>query len=158
MTANCVLFGVLGLLWVLLSGQYSPLFLGLGLVSVAFVHWIVRRMGRADGGARLEVRLRLLATLRYGIWLFGQIVRANVEVARLALSPGMRVNPVVLRVPARQRTEVGRVLFANSITLTPGTVSVHLGEEEVEVHALTRGAAASLAGGEMGRRVAELEK
>ena len=157
MMANTVLVGVLGLLWVLLSGQYSPLYLGLGLASVAFVAWIVRRMEHADG-ARLEVRLRVLATLRYGIWLFGQIVRANVEVARLALSPGMRVNPVVLRVPARQRTEVGRVLFANSITLTPGTVSVHLGEEEVEVHALTAGAAASLAGGEMGRRVAELEK
>ena len=156
MTGKIALAGVLALLWVLLSGQYSPLFLGLGLASVAFVAWIVWRMERADG-ARLEVRLRSLATLRYGVWLFGQIVRANIEVARLALSPRMRVCPVVLRVPARQRTELGRVLFANSITLTPGTVSVHLGEDEVEVHALTERAAASLAGGEMGRRVEELE-
>ena len=156
MTGKTVLVGSLALLWVLLSGQYSPLFLGLGIASVGLVVWIVHRMERA-GGARLEVRLRLLATLRYGFWLFGQIVRANIEVARLALSPRMRVCPVVLRVPARQRTEVGRVLFANSITLTPGTVSVHLGEDEVEVHALTKRAAASLAGGEMGRRVEELE-
>ena len=157
MTGKLVLFGVLGLLWVLLSGQYSPLFLGLGLASVGFVAWITGRMQRADG-ARLDVRLRRLATLRYGFWLFGQMMRANVEVARLALSPRTRASPVVLRVPARQRTEFGRVLFANSITLTPGTVSVHLGDEEVEVHALTREAAASLAGGEMGRRVEELER
>ena len=156
MTGKIVLVSVLVLLWVLLSGQYSPLFLGLGLASVALVAWIVHRMERADG-ARLEIRLRSFATLRYAFWLFGQIVRANIEVARLALSPRMRVCPVVLRVPASQRTELGRVLYANSITLTPGTVSVHLGEEEVEVHALTRDAAASLAGGEMGRRVEELE-
>ena len=156
MTGKIVLAGVLALLWVLLSGQYSPLFLGLGLASVVLVVWIVRRMEHADG-TRLEVRLRSFATLRYAFWLFGQIVRANIAVALLALSPRMRICPVVLRVPARQRTEVGRVLFANSITLTPGTVSVHLGEEEVEVHALTKRAAASLAGGEMGRRVEELE-
>ena len=156
MTGKMVLAGVLALLWVLLSGLYSALFLGLGAVSVAFVMWIVHRMNGIDG-ARPEVRLRSLAFVRYAFWLFGQIVRANVEVARLALSPRMRIAPVVLRVPARQRTEVGRVLFANSITLTPGTVSVHLDEEEIEVHALTAGAAASLAGGEMGRRVEELE-
>ena len=156
MTGKMLLAGVLALLWVLLSGQYSPLFFGLGIASVALVAWIARRMERADG-ARLEVRLRSLATLRYMLWLFGQIVRANIEVARLALSPRRRVCPVMLRVPARQRTELGRVLFANSITLTPGTVSVHLGEEEVEVHALTKRAAASLTGGEMGRRIEELE-
>ncbi len=156
MTGRIVLAGVLAVVWVLLSGQSSPLFLGLGLASVVFVTWLVHRMAKADG-ARLEFRLRPVATLRYGVWLFGQIVRANVEVARLALSPRRRVRPVVLRVPARQRTEVGRVLFANSITLTPGTVSVHLGESEVEVHALTRESADSLAGGEMGRRVEELE-
>lgn len=157
MTGKIVMVGVLVLLWVLLSGQYSPLFLGLGLASVALVAWIVHRMECGADGARLEVRLRLFATLCYAFWLFGQIVRANIEVALLALSPRMRVFPVVLRVPASQRTELGRVLFANSITLTPGTVSVHLGEEEVEVHALTKDAAASLADGEMGRRVEELE-
>ena len=157
MAGRIGLIGVLGLLWLLLSGQFSPLFLGMGLASVAFVAWMAARMEAADGG-RLAIRLRPLATLRYGFWLLGQIVRANVEVARLALRPGARASPVMLRVPARQRTEFGRVLFANSITLTPGTVSVHLDEQEVEVHALTRGTAASLADGEMGRRVAELEK
>ena len=157
MAGKVALTGVLSLLWILLSGRYSPLFLSLGMASVAFVAWIVGRMERVDG-ARFEIRLQPVATLRYGFWLLGQIVRANIDVARLALSPRMRTSPVVLRVPAPQRTEFGRVLFANSITLTPGTVSVHLSEKEVEVHALTREAAAALAGGEMGRRVAELER
>ena len=151
------LVGVLGLLWLLLSGQHSPLFLALGATSVAFAVWITHRMGRAEG-ARLDVRLRFFATLRYALWLLVQMLRANIEVARLAVSPNTRPRPALLRVPARQRTEFGRVLFANSITLTPGTVSVHLGNDEVEVHALTRESAAALAGGEMGRRVEELER
>ena len=141
----------------LLSGHYSPLFVGFGVVSVAFVVLLVRRMDRADG-TRCEIRLRGLATARYLAWLLVQIVRANIAVARLALLPRMRLSPMLLRVPAQPRSELGRVLYANSITLTPGTVSVHLDDEEVEVHALTRAAAAELAGGEMGRRVAELER
>ena len=157
MARYITLVAVLGVLWALLSGQYSPLFVGLGVGSVAFVALIVHRMDRADG-ARIAIRLRWLATARYAFWLLGQILRANIAVARLALQPRMRLSPVILRVPAPPRTELGRVLYANSITLTPGTVSVHLDDEEIEVHALTRDAAAGLAGGEMGRRVAELER
>ncbi len=157
MAGKIALVVTLGVLWALLSGQHSPLFVGLGLASVAFVTLIVRRMEHADG-TRWEVRLRGLATARYCVWLFGQILRANVEVARLALSPRMRPSPVVLRVRAPPRTELARVIFANSITLTPGTVTMRLDDEGVEVHALTRAAAAGLASGEMGRRVAELER
>lgn len=157
MAGTIALVVILGVLWALLSGQYSPLFVGLGLASVAFVTLIVRRMERADG-TRLGVRLRGLAVARYCVWLFGQILRANIEVALLALSPRRRPSPVVLRVRAPPRTEFARVLFANSITLTPGTVTMRLDDEEVEVHALTRAAAAGLENGEMGRRVAELER
>ena len=157
MAGRMALGGVLAALWVLLSGHYSPLLLGLGLASVVFVVWIVGRMDEADG-ARLRIRLRPLASLRYGFWLLAQIVRANVEVARLALSPRMRMSPVLMRIPAPPQSEFGRVVLAHSITLTPGTVSVDLDEGEVEVHALTKETAAALARGEMGRRVAELER
>ena len=147
----------LSLLWALLSGRPAPLQVVLGLCSVAFVVVLVGRMRRAEG-ARPEVRLRWGAVARYALWLLGRILLANLDVARRALRREMRLAPLVLRVPARQRSELGRVLFANSITLTPGTVSVRLDGGEVEVHALTREAAAALAEGEMGRRVAELER
>ena len=149
--------GILGILWILLSGHYSPLFVGLGVASVALVTLMVHRMNRADG-TRYELRLRWLACGRYVVWLFAQIVRANVEVARLALRPRIDLSPRMVRVKALPRTELGRVIYGNSITLTPGTVTVHLDDEEVEVHALTRESAAALEGGAMGRRVAELER
>ena len=154
---NVARVAALALLWVLLSGRPEPLQAGLGLGSVAFVVLLVHRMRRADG-VRVAIRLRALAAARYLPWLLGRIVLANIDVARRALQWEMRLSPTVLRVPARQRSELGRVLFANSITLTPGTVSIRLSESEVEVHALTREAAAELAAGEMGRRVAELER
>ena len=153
----------LALLWALLSGRQAPLQAALGLCSVAFVVVLAGRMRRAEGArragdARAGVRLRWLRVARYAPWLLGRILLANLDVARRVLRPEMRLAPLVLRVPARQRSELGRVLFANSITLTPGTVSVRLSGGEVEVHALTREAAAALEEGEMGRRVAELER
>lgn len=149
--------GILGTLWILLSGHYSPLFVGLGVASVALVTLMVHRMNRADG-TRYELRLRWFVFGRYVVWLFAQIVRANVEVARLAFRPRMGLSPRMVRVKALPRTELGRVIYGNSITLTPGTVTVHLDDEEIEVHALTRESAAVLEGGAMGRRVAEMER
>jgi multicomponent Na+:H+ antiporter subunit E len=64
----------------------------------------------------------------------------------------------MLRVRATQKTDVGRTTFANSITLTPGTISVEVGEDQILVHALTRNAALGLADGEMDRKVTRFEK
>ena len=149
--------GILGTLWILLSGHYSPLFVGLGVASVVLVTLMVHRMNRADG-TRYELPLRWFAFGRYVLWLFAQIVRANVEVARLAFRPRLELSPRMVRVKALPRTELGRVIYGNSITLTPGTVTVHLDDEEIDVHALTRESAATLESGAMGRRVAELER
>ena len=83
-------------------------------------------------------------------------MKANVDVARRILTPGRSISPTMLRVRATQRTDLGRVVFANSITLTPGTVSVDVGEDEILVHALSRDGAEELAGGEMDRRVTRM--
>ena len=72
-------------------------------------------------------------------------------------APGGRSAPTVVRVKAGQRSDLGRVIFANSITLTPGTVSLWLGEDTIEVHALTEAGAEALSGGEMNRRVSAIE-
>jgi multicomponent Na+:H+ antiporter subunit E len=91
-------------------------------------------------------------------WLLKEILVSNLTVARLVLRPKLRVTPCVVRVKATQRGEGARVLFANSITLTPGTISVATESDAIIVHALTREIADGLLGGEMDRRVTALER
>ncbi|MDP6037346.1 MAG: Na+/H+ antiporter subunit E, partial [Candidatus Latescibacteria bacterium] len=73
------------------------------------------------------------------------------------LSPGLPISPRVVRVVATQKTDLCRVIYANSITLTPGTVSLVLDGEEIVVHALTKEAADDVESGDMDRRVTGLE-
>lgn len=77
---------------------------------------------------------------------------------KLILGQGGRISPTVVKVRASQATEVGRVIYANSITLTPGTISLELADDTIIVHALTREGAESLKGGDMDRRVTRLEQ
>ena len=77
-----------------------------------------------------------LQTLVYFRWLFGEIIKANLAVVRAVLSPGLNVSPTLVRIPTPQNTDIGKVMFANSITLTPGTVSVDVQDDHILVHAL----------------------
>ena len=81
----------------------------------------------------------------------------NLDVVRRVVSPKLPISPTVIRVHAHQRSDLAKVIFANSITLTPGTVTLAVGDEHVEVHALSREAAQALREGEMDRRVCSLE-
>jgi len=146
---------VLGAVWLGLSGHLEPLLLGLGLLSCIAVVALARRMRLIDHeGAPIQLSLRALA---YTPWLLWQIFRANVDVALRILRPRMPIDPRVIRVRAGQRSDVARVVYANSITLTPGTVSLRLEGDEIEVHALTAEAAADLQSGSMDRRVSWME-
>jgi multicomponent Na+:H+ antiporter subunit E len=146
-----VLFG----LWLLLSGHFDPLLLGLGVLSCLLVLLISHRMDVVDHeGVPVHLGRRALS---YWPWLLLEMAKANLGVARLILHPKMPISPVLVRVPAGQKTELGQVIYANSITLTPGTVSVELENGTILVHALTRSGAAALETGEMGRRVAAME-
>ncbi len=78
-------------------------------------------------------------------------------VARQVLRPSLPISPTLIKVAARQRTELCQVIFANSITLTPGTISIDIAEGMITVHALTAAAAADVEAGEMNRRVAVIE-
>lgn len=75
-------------------------------------------------------------TLVYFRWLFGEIIKANIAVVRAVLSPNLTVSPMLVRIPTPQKTDIGKVMFANSITLTPGTVSVDVQDDHILVHAL----------------------
>lgn len=149
------LFAVIAVTWILWSGHFTALLLSLGFVSCLVVVLVARRMRVADReGAPLEVSLRLVPYLP---WLFWEIVKANVDVARRILHPRLPISPCIIRVKAGQKRDLGRVIYANSITLTPGTVSVDTQGETITVHALTREAAAGVQTGEMDRRVSRLE-
>ncbi len=139
-------------LWLLLSGMAQPLLLVLGAFSAVFVWWLHRRLAAIDNVTHFP-RWNGWAWLSYVLWLSGRVVVANLDVALRILSPRLPISPTVRRLPLSQRSEVGRVVYANSITLTPGTVTIDLSVGDVTVHALTSDGMAEVASGEMGRRV-----
>ncbi len=92
----------------------------------------------------------------YWLWLIWHIIIANIDVAKRVLSPTMPISPRLIKVSAMQEGPIGQVIFANSITLTPGTVSVDVDRGEITVHALTEEAAREVLDGPMNRKVALL--
>jgi multicomponent Na+:H+ antiporter subunit E len=143
-------------LWLLLSGHYGPLLLTMGVLSCVFIVAIANRLDVIDHEA-IPLQLKVFGYLGYLAWLGKEITKANIYVARLILDPALPISPVMVQVPATQRTDVGKVIYANSITLTPGTVSVEVLDDEILVHAITREAADGLADGDMDRRVDAIE-
>ena len=141
--------------WLLMSGVYIPLILLLGVFSCAVVVLIAMRMDVIDHEAvPLHITFR---SLLYWPWLLWEIVKANIDVTRrvLGFAP---ISPTMIRLQATQKTDLGLVIFANSITLTPGTISIDVEENgDILVHAISREGAEGFADGEMDRRVTELE-
>lgn len=141
--------------WLLLSGYFTePLLLSLGAVSVAFTLWIAFRIDRHDG-ERINLSIDL-PIMRYWVWLLIEIIKANIDVAKIILSPRMALSPRIVKVKATQTTDMGVVIFANSITLTPGTVTLEINGDEMLVHAITQDMADGLVDGDMGDRVTAL--
>ena len=156
-------------LWFLLSGSFAALLLAFGFASAVFVVVIALRMHIIDQETHLTglfaqsdqethpIHLHS-AIIFYWVWLTWQIIKSNIHVARCILDPRLPISPNLLRLKVTQKTDLGLVSYANSITLTPGTVCVGLEEGSILVHALTREAAQELATGEMDRRVTRIEQ
>jgi multicomponent Na+:H+ antiporter subunit E len=141
--------------WVLLSGMFTPFLLAAGLVSAVAVAALAWRMEIADHEGH-PVHLAP-AAVTYWPWLAKEIVVSAWQVSRIILDPHLPVSPALARFKPSQASTVGLVTHANSITLTPGTVTVEAGHDEFLVHALTRESAAALRDSEMDRRVRRLE-
>lgn len=124
----------LAVLWATLSGRTEGLLIILGAVSIIAVVALVAQMDLIDEETSAFHRIGSLAL--YWAWLAVEIMKANVAVARAVLSLDLDVTPRLFRVRASQKTDLGRTIFANSITLTPGTVTVDLDGGEFVVHAL----------------------
>lgn len=149
---------VLAGVWFAFSGLLDPLILTLGAGSLVVVVALCHRMGVIDGES-VPIGLRHGRIAAYIPWLGWEVLKANLDVASRILAPGgPRIAPRLIRVRASQRSELAQVVYANSITLTPGTISVDLSQGEILVHALHADAAAGVETGSMDRKCAALER
>lgn len=147
---------VLAVIWLLNSGLYTPLMLLFGVVSIVTVVWISHRMDVVDHEST-PVHLTLRVSSYYW-WLTKKLIQSNIEVVACIWRGNHTISPCMEVLPVSQKTDMGRVIYANSITLTPGTVVVDLQRDHVLVHSLTKSGIEELKQGEMDSRVAQLEK
>ena len=154
-------------LWIVLSGKLDAFHLGAGLVSVVAVSWLSSRLFElrpaiGPQGRHPAVSVPWHRFVGYFPWLAWQILIATVQVTRLIWSPKLPIHPQLVRFHCRLPHNMARATLANSITLTPGTVTLDVQGDEYLVHALTKEGADAiygedgLRGGEMGARVARL--
>jgi multicomponent Na+:H+ antiporter subunit E len=141
--------------WLLLSGMYQPLLISFGIVSSLLVAWISHRMDVADHEG-FPIHLGAKAA-SYWPWLVWEIIKANIGVALIIIKPKLEITPTMFNSHTGQKTEVGQVTYANSITLTPGTITVGVANGMVEVHALTGSTADEVLSGRMDKRVCLME-
>lgn len=141
-------------IWLLWSGYLKTLLVSLGVLSCCIVMVLSWRMGNLDHESAWQ--RHLLRFPRYWLWLGWEIVKSNLEVARIILAPRPAPSPRFVTIDATALDEFGQALLGNSITLTPGTLTLQLRDGRLRVHCLTREGAAALAEGEMTRRVATL--
>ena len=141
--------------WLLLSGHNTAFILSLGVLSCIFSVRVVLRMDVCDHETHpIHLTRRVLG---YWVWLVKEIVKANIDVAKRVLAPKLAISPALIRVKATQATELGQVVYANSITLTPGTTTIDIDDGTFVVHTIAREVGADLAAGDMDRRVTEAE-
>ena len=149
-----LLFPVLFLFWLLLSGHFTPLFYAYGVISVLLVIWLQHRMDRIDREpALLKVSVGLV---RYGLWLGWNLLLSNIDVARRIWDPKLPIEPVWERLDIQLTSPREITLYASSITLTPGTLTTDIKEGYFLVHTLNPEGMAELRRGEMERRIKAL--
>lgn len=141
--------------WLILSGKLEFTFLLLGAFSVAVVCWISWRVDETESAA--ISRHFILRLPRYLIWLGKEVLLSSVSVLRRIWSPQRVVRPQVAVTPAADMSMLSQVTYANSITLTPGTLAMAVNDVSIEVHALDARDMASLDAGRMLERVRRLE-
>ena len=152
-----LLFIVLMAAWLLMSGHYNGLLISLGVISVAFCVWLSYAINATDEeGLPTHIFARLPG---YLFWLFVEIIKSNYATAKFILNG--RSDPEIFSVTATQNSAAGIATYANSITLTPGTVTMDINEEatkdQILVHALHTDFGEDVRSNDMDRRVTALE-
>jgi multicomponent Na+:H+ antiporter subunit E len=153
-------FIILFIFWICLSGQFDIFHLSLGVISCVLASRISGNLLFHERRIRSAYPGEVLRFLKYLPWLLYQIVVANIHVAYLVLHPKMLnlIDPHIIRFKVKLKTDIGLTTFANSITLTPGTITVLIHEESFYVHAINQKVADDLLTGEMEERVTQIYK
>jgi len=154
-----ILFVLLLAFWLLMSGHFNVFYVSMGVLSSAAVVMLNARFNKfffilENSSGYVPIRLRRV--LLYVPWLIWQIVLASLQVAQVVLNPKMPVDPSLVKFKARYPNDLARVFLANSITLTPGTITLELNDGEYVVHALMDVSASGIIGENMPRKVAAL--
>ena len=141
--------------WFMLSGHTETLLIGLGVLSTVISVYLARRMDIIDHESYpFHLSLRLL---HYYFYLGAEIIKSNIDVAKRILTLGpVNISPQVVTLRVSKETDLSKVIYANAITLTPGTVTLKLSDDEIEVHALSKEGAAHLKSGEMAKAVPDM--
>ncbi|KAF0179664.1 MAG: multicomponent Na+:H+ antiporter subunit E [Nitrospirae bacterium] len=142
--------------WIALSWQFEPLYIISGIVSSLTVAYLSHDVFIGQANIRLGI-MRLARFIAYLPWLLWQVVLSNVDMVRRTLHPGLPISPVVFKIKNIYKTEMAMVILANSITLTPGTVTIDVNREEFIIHAVSQDAADSIISGGMQSRVKKIE-
>lgn len=147
---------VLAAAWLIWSGIYKPMLIGLGALSVGLTAWLAVRMDFFEHTEGLPgLLLRLPA---YWWWLLKEIVVSSIDVARIVLSPSLPISPTIITLRNESERELPQVILGNSITLSPGSITIDIDENELIVHCITKAGAESLELGELLRRIEQLEQ
>ncbi|QQX81288.1 Na+/H+ antiporter subunit E [Shewanella sp. KX20019] len=145
----------LSLFWWINSNYSNALLLSLGAASILLVLYIAHRMDVIDHESQpVHLSLKMPS---YLLWLTKEVIVANISVVKHIWLGNSSISPTLVTIDASQRTDLGKVIYANSITLTPGTVTVDLVGDRMTIHALIKDNIDTLKAGEMDRRVTELE-
>jgi len=155
MQAKILTFFIMFFFWVMLSGMFDPFHLSLGVVCCLLIAQFSSHLLFHERKVGLSVK-QTIGIILYQPWLFWEITISSLQVAYLVLHPKMqeKMDPQLIRFKTILKTQFAKVTFAQSITLTPGTITVSINDDEMTVYALTSAAAQSLPG-EMERRVAK---
>ncbi len=156
MKHSLLLTALLVLFWLALSGHYVAFTLILGVLSIALVMWLNRKMHISD--EKVMPPLLLLRLPRYWAWLLLEIIKSNIHVAIKIWQPRLDIQPQFKKIPSPWKRDVTRVVHANSITLTPGTVTVMVDKDTLLVHSLTDETMQALESPEMKEQLEKLER
>lgn len=155
LTRYILLFLTMFGLWLLLSGHYKPMTIGFGVLSSLLVTYVAWRMDREDNYA-----FPLIFTFRlpvYWGWLVKEMLKSNLNVARIILSPKLPISPIMVPFRACMKSDLARMIYANSITLTPGTITTGTEGDILRIHALTWQDVDGREEDEMGQHICGLE-
>ncbi len=155
MLRTTLTFVLLFVAWLMWSGHTELELVALGLGSCVLVVWLSARMGILDEeGYPWHLAVRLLS---YVPWVIYQVVVTNIDAARVILSPSLPIHPHLVKLRVTQKTTLGKVIHANTITITPGTVTLDVRDDTFLIHALTKEAADADSSGALDRKVSRLE-